>query len=284
VSPLDALTPTAPLDRVRALFVSPHLDDVALSCGGTVHAHAAADDRALIVTLFTEGPDPTQPLSPAAQRLHDRAGIRDVAGYWQRRREEDAAAVEVLGADRLWLGRRDALYREGPEDAVPGHRWRPDPTLRAQLGEALVALWRQTDRALVYVPIGVAWHVDHRLAYLTARPLRDAGATVWLYEDFPYVVKDPRLLSDRIAVLGCEADPRTVDVTAHFARRLSAIACYASQLSEVFGPYGPFEEVTRRWAGAIVSAPGAFGERFWRLPPATPKETNDLSHGRPPDR
>ena len=44
------------LARYTRVYLSPHLDDAALSCGGTI---AASPDRALIITLCTAPPSET---------------------------------------------------------------------------------------------------------------------------------------------------------------------------------------------------------------------------------
>ena len=69
---------------VGALFLSPHFDDVALSCGGTV-ALAAADGPTHVVTVFAA--QPPGDLNDFARFQHDRWGTRE--DTVNRRREED---------------------------------------------------------------------------------------------------------------------------------------------------------------------------------------------------
>ena len=53
------------------IFISPHLDDIALSCGGLVWELAHAGDQVSIWTICA-GEPPVAPLSPFAESLHDR--------------------------------------------------------------------------------------------------------------------------------------------------------------------------------------------------------------------
>lgn len=259
--------PPAEPAAARALFVSPHLDDVALSCGGLVCHSAAAAERPRIVTLFTLGPGPGDELTPLARRLHEAwsAGAeRSPDELWQERRAEDAAAAAVLGAERSWLPFQDALYR-GPhyssERELFGAVNAGEQSLVERLAGELIALWRTTARAAVYLPLAVGWHVDHQIACGLAEPLRRAGAEVIHYEDFPYAAR-PGALEARLEQLP-PLTPRIVDVSPHLPRRLEAIAKYASQLPLIFGDIGPWEETTRRFAAARAGGSGTHAERVW---------------------
>lgn len=259
--------PQGDLDLVRALFVSPHLDDVALSCGGLVCRSAAMAERPRIVTLFTLGPAPGDEPTPLARRLHEAwsAGAEIAPEkLWQARRDEDAAAADELGADRAWLPFQDALYRGGQyasERELFGAVKAADEPLIERLAGELTALWQRTARAAVYLPLAVGWHVDHQIAYALAGPLRRAGAQVLHYEDYPYSARTGDL-ERRIAELPPLA-PRVIDVSPHLPRRLRAIAAYASQLPLIFADVGPWEETTRRFAAARAEGSAIYAERVW---------------------
>src|SRR5579883_373196 len=125
----DAIRP------VRSLFVSPHFDDVALSCGGTV-AREARDGRALVVTVFAG--EPADTLTSFAEFQHRRWGALDDAVATRRR--EDRAAMEALGADYHWLDFPDAIYRgdlyRSDEDLF-GSVKAPDEPLQQTIAAAL---------------------------------------------------------------------------------------------------------------------------------------------------
>lgn len=160
------------------LVVSPHLDDAVLSCGAAIHAHVRGGDRVVVATVFSEG------------RAHDR------------RREEDARALQVLGAGVIHLGLFDAPERLGIERS---HRSLVE---EARVHESDVVLARDALRtaigrvqpAQIWAPLGVGEHVDHRVVHAALHDRAD----VVLYEERPYAFL-PGAVYTRLAVLGLHA-------------------------------------------------------------------------------
>lgn len=143
------------------LFLSAHLDDVVLSCPGHVLAARAGAD-VVVATLFSEGgPDHA------------------------RRRADDARACAALGARPLHLGLRDAPWRRGHPPsfrALVLDALERDAEDFAEARRAVAALVASLRPALVYAPLAVGEHVDHR-ALFEAAP-RHAR----FYEDQPYAL------------------------------------------------------------------------------------------------
>jgi len=188
--------------RVPLVFVSPHLDDAALSCGGLL-LHAARRTPVTVVTIFTEGGPPPYTLS--ARRYLRLVGARDARVLYQQRREEDRAALEPLGITCVHAGLTEALFRRRPE--VPPGRWRdrllPElahvyPVYRLQItsgriaaadagtleqASAVVRWLAGSGQCLLLAPLGVGGHVDHVLVHAAAA--RSAPRVVY-YSDFPY--------------------------------------------------------------------------------------------------
>jgi len=252
-----------------AIFVAPHLDDVALSCGGTVARHACAGPRPLIVTVAAGVPDPASSSARDARR----------AG---RRRQEDATAAAILGATTRWLPYLDAVYRGYGRAVFGGSRTEPDLTER--IGRDLEQLRRDTGSVSVFLPLGIGDHIDHRLCASLHEPLRRAGADVWHYEDVPYVLRWTAL-ANRIhaahMALPCRSIapslearftrmglvPHVVDVTAHMTRRLAAVACYKSQLAGLFPRHDQNAQIRGYAARLVATHAAAYGERFWTFGP-----------------
>lgn len=144
-------------------YLSPHPDDVALSCGGSVAADAAAGAEVTLITVFSEGPR-------AAQR-----------------REEDERAAALLGARLCPLELPDALDR--PE--VRGSLDLFAPLGQRHLGilsEVVARLQQKVPPgAAVRAPLGVGGHIDHRLVCAAARALAEVRPlSLSFYEDLPY--------------------------------------------------------------------------------------------------
>lgn len=246
--------------RSEALFVSPHFDDVALSCGGTV-ALAAHRNGALVLTVFAG--KPSGALNPFAEFQHRRWGHPDDAV--DERRQEDEAAMAILGSRSRWLDFLDAIYRDElylTDEALFGPVKPADGSVAQAISRALVAVVAEVRPTRVYLPLGVGNHVDHQICYGLGHELDRSDADVLFYEDFPYVAT-PGLLEARLQAIGRSVEPVIVSITETIDRRIEAIRCYASQLPTIFRFHGQVEAVVRQYAGTLA-APG-YAERFWRV-------------------
>lgn len=239
------------------IYLSPHLDDAALSCGGAIARQAAAGEPVLVLNICSGSPAPGTQFSPFAQEQHRRWALPPAEAVL-RRLAEDAAALRVLGAAGRGLGLLDAIYRM-PLAYVDGATLfgavAPTDSLAEQLGAALPALLAESPGAQIYAPLGVGNHVDHQATFAVAAALAAAGAPITFYEDFPYVAR-PGALEARLAALGLAGTPAAVDIGATIERKIAAIAAYASQLDVLFGG-----------AEAMAAAVRAHGaeERFWSI-------------------
>jgi len=254
-------------ERARPVFLAPHYDDVALSCGGTVALHAEQGQCPVILTCF--GGEPEGPLSPFATHQHRWRGLTDNEALMTRRAEEQAAAA-VLGAEPLWLDLPDAVYRDArylSDEQLFGSLHPDDadllPRLRAALTEILDSAG--VSPAWFAVPLGIGNHVDHQLVRDLGHALRRRGWTVWAYEDFPYsaLVRRPRELVSlaHVHTTGdCWIQPLAVS---QLEKRITAIKCYRSQLTVLFRDLGDPAEAVRR--AATEAGGGRPAERLWRL-------------------
>ena len=206
---------------MRVTAVSPHLDDAAFSVGGTLAALADAGHEVTVVTCFTRTvPDP-RGFALACQL--DK-GLPADADYMALRRDEDAAAMAVLGATPVHLGLPEAPHR--------GYTGAPDLFAGVHDGDEV---WRDVRAALAGVP-GDLWlapqalggHVDH---LQVLRAVAGTGRPVLWWRDSPYVLRDPgaRPGPDLPGGLTDLELPQDLD------RRADACARYATQLGFQFG-------------------------------------------------
>jgi len=249
-----------------ALFVSPHFDDVAFSCGGLVCRHLARGERATVVTVFGgapgEGVEPFDPALVAAvpEAAQDPAGA--LRRLWELRGAEDRAAMIVLGVAGIHEAFAEAAFR--PE--VTGWReiWRaPPPAARAlvdAIGARLAA--SLSGDMIVYAPLAVGSHVDHAMCFLAADVLRRRGARILYYEDVPYATR-AGALERRLADLDEDLVARAIDITPHLARRIEAASCYRSQLAGAFGGAEQVAPTLTAFAASRAVAPATFAERVW---------------------
>lgn len=242
------------------IYLSPHLDDAVLSCGGSIATQTAAGRTVLIATLAAGEPDGTE-LSGFAQSLH--ASWELVVETVSRRRQEDKAACRRLGAD-YWHGTLpDCIYRTHPETGDPFYNSVPAlfgevDTAESALIDGLVqqmAAFPPHDQ--IVVPVTAGNHVDHQLTRIAAE--RCFGNGLLYYEDYPYVQEVPhaveKALASQHAAWVSEVIP--LNETAIQAK-VEAIAAYASQVPGLFGGQARMESQVRHYIAAVG------GERFWR--------------------
>ena len=94
------------------IYLSPHLDDVALSCGGLIWEQTQSGDSVEIWTICAGDP-PQDRLSPFAEELHQRWRVGHNAV--DIRREEDIHSCRLLGAKYRHFEVPDAIYRIHPK-------------------------------------------------------------------------------------------------------------------------------------------------------------------------
>ena len=243
-----------------AIYVSPHLDDVALSAAGQIGRRVSRGERVLIVTLFA-GDEPAQAvLSPLAAGFHRRLGRQ--RRVVQMRRLEDRAAWELLGACHRHQEWPEAVYRIG---AGGGRALYPSlrslfgrPAPEEPLGRSLRECLERLPRCpRLFAPLGVGGHVDHVLAAEAARQAIPADR-LHFYEEFLYVEADGAVEAALAATGGRWASEVLTLEPGELRLRLDASACYHSQIGPLFGSRPSMEERT----SAQLRRTG--GERVWR--------------------
>jgi len=230
---------------LRAVAVSPHLDDAVFSAGATLARLADANWRVQVVTVFTASvPDP-RGFALACQL--DK-GLGPAVDYLALRRAEDCEAVRRLGLGTapVHLPFPEAPHRgyESAPELFAGPR-EDDAGIVEEVGAALEPLVAGAE--LVLAPAGLGGHVDH-LQVLAALA---SFAQPVLWHDQPYALR-----LDGAEPVGCEAACR-----AHLReRKLRAAAAYTTQLEFQF----PARDGIPAGEPAMRRALGAAPERFDR--------------------
>jgi len=150
----------------RTAVIAPHLDDGVLSLGATIYRATRAGSYVRVITVFAGDPDSDRP----ASGWDALPGFATEGEAVQARREEDAEACGVVGADRLYLGFSEPVYAGPPDWAA----------VRADVAEAL----RDVDAALV--PGFPLIHRDHRWLTENLVALGLPAPRVGLYVEQPY--------------------------------------------------------------------------------------------------
>ncbi|MBN1427471.1 MAG: PIG-L family deacetylase [Anaerolineae bacterium] len=227
--------------EVQHIYLSPHLDDAVLSCGGLIYELARRGETISVITLFSAGPSPNYPLSSYAKNLHARwqlsapAGI-DFSDPTTIRRAEDRRALALLdpAIQVIHYHLPDCIYRVdaatgetlyASEEAIFGLVHPDDPAL-----DGLRDAPPLPENALLYLPLAIGNHVDHQVVRSVAEHWQVPLSQMRYYEDYPYVTYPDAL---NIA-LGAPASWHVITypiTEAALAAKSRAIAAYVSQIS-----------------------------------------------------
>lgn len=214
-----------------ALALSPHLDDAAFSCGGTLARLAGAGWRVVVATLFSASvPDPRG----FALACQTDKGLGPEVDYMALRRREDAAAARALGAEPVWMPFREAPHRGYDDAPALFAEPRPGDAIVDAVSAALAGLVAGRAPDLILAPQAVGGHVDH-VQLVRALDRVDVAVPVLWWRDFPYGARGsaPREpLRDRMAAL---AGVEVALSPGEGAAKLRSCAAYASQLGFQFG-------------------------------------------------
>ena len=172
-----------------AVYLSPHLDDAVYSCGGLIDRQVRQGVSVTVVTICAGDPPPGL-RSALALELEARWG--SAAQAVEHRRQEDLEACARLGAAAAHVGLPDAIYRLDEHDqplypdegSLFGPLLPADQPLSEQLRQAIDQV--SPDGAKLYAPLAIGGHVDHQLVRRAAEAL---DRPLWLYPDFPYIVR-----------------------------------------------------------------------------------------------
>lgn len=252
------------------LFLSPHFDDVAFSCGGLVNRLVGEGRPVLIYTVMAGIPAAYTP-SPITEELHARWGIgatpeRAVLS----RRAEDTDAATALGASIAFGAVPDCVYRVHPAEGTPLYPagksifaaiHPADPATPQGIAAMIRAEIHERPTAL-YAPLGVGNHVDHQLVRAAARLLADdfPEGPSYFYEEYPYM-REGRAAAVRALTAFNQPMLRVSHPTAekHLAAKIAASARYRSQIGSFWADAAALDADLRAYHAA------AGGEAVWRL-------------------
>jgi LmbE family N-acetylglucosaminyl deacetylase len=258
----------------RVLALSPHLDDAALSIGGAIAEAADAGTDVIVGTIFTGDAPPATFTSRIIEELNAlwKLGPSPMAS----RRNEDAAAVQVLGARYIHGDLPDAIYRTASDGAAvyPTRRSifsdpSPDDAIAASLTKLLSDWLDEYVPDVVLCPLAVGRHVDHVTVSRTFHSIAlDRHLKVFLYEDLPYSTGlFPPGLPDSVESALARTSWRVThseQVYVDFSRKMASIRKYQSQISGLFADDRQMENTLAQYM-ACARQNQLSCERLWAV-------------------
>ena len=242
---------------MRALFLSPHLDDVVFSCGATLARLASDGHEPMVLTIFTGNVDSPQGFALQCQTSK---GLAPNVDYMALRRAEDGKAAKILGVQNLihwpFLEAPHRGYNSAPE-LFAGLRsgdeiWQEIAVRLAEIGNFDV----------VFCPQGLGNHVDHQQVLRAALAVF-APTKIYFYRDTPYAIREPHARASSLLPL-----PLTENIVPFgdddLERKIAACCSYESQIGFQFGGAQAVREKltafhrAEGWRGEIED----FAERF----------------------
>lgn len=224
-------------------ILSPHFDDAVLSCWALLEG----PDDVTVVNVFTASP----PIGTSPPWWDRATEASDPVERMRERREEDAAALALVGRSSVHIGLLDDQYRHGE---VSAHQ------IAERIGERL-------DRgATLYAPGAFDGHPDHCLVRDAALELARLGCPVVVYADLPHATVRgwPAWLSPDEAPAGSE-------VATEWSRVLAGAGLDTENLVRRVHPLGSQARARKLRAIAAYRTQRAALDRFAFLPLEDPR-------------
>jgi len=184
--------------RKNCYFISPHLDDAVFSAGEMI-ARLSGKCNIKIINVFTSCGDGISTLS-GYKYLKDHKA-KSAKKLYESRVKEDEKAFKTLGLVPINLGFVDALWRKKQKNksfipeinsVYPTYRFhiskgklsRYDDETYLQISEKIKKIIQQDEDFIVFCPIGIGGHVDHKLVRKICE--NEFGDHVVYWADIPY--------------------------------------------------------------------------------------------------
>jgi LmbE family N-acetylglucosaminyl deacetylase len=289
---------------MRHIYLSPHLDDAVLSCGGTMHGQIAAGEEVVVVNVFAGSPDYPE-YSTYARRQHRKWGSRD--GSMATRLAEDQAVLDQMGVTVENWGYLECIYRKGRDgrwlydshDAIFGDVAEDDAPWIDDFRLSIDDLDRVGAVREPPVPNSNEWRgLNHQSSIInhqsSIRAVAGDAPNVTIYAPLAVGHHVDHQLVRAVAIEMAQTNPavcfyedfpyvaRDPDalkkalaevesehwtaflVSIDVEAKIAAIAGYRSQIQALFGELGHMERVVREYAQSLGDSESYF-ERYWAL-------------------
>jgi LmbE family N-acetylglucosaminyl deacetylase len=194
--------------KIPCYFLSPHLDDAALSAGGLL-TFLANKTELTVITFFTQSQDGPESLS--VKSFLKQCGYTDTTTLYNDRRAEDKKTFSQFNIPTQHMNYVDALWRTIANPSplrkaagtilaeflyvypvyrihiISGNVSHHDQNLVQSIRKDLQKLTANKQKFLFFAPIGIGKNVDHILIRNVAQTYFPAQTLYWT--DFPYCLR-----------------------------------------------------------------------------------------------
>src|SRR5690349_5459067 len=167
-------------ERYDEIYISPHMDDAAYSCGGRILQSRAQGKTVLVVTVFGNG------------KAELDAGDTGTFSDYGKRLQEELAVMARLDADLIFLNAPELIFRKNSVATIVRYALPFLPLTSPTHDELFATLLELVEARLapsgqLFFPLAVGFHPDHRILFDVGRSLHSlARYRITFYEDVPY--------------------------------------------------------------------------------------------------
>jgi len=225
----------------KLLFVAPHLDDVAFSCGPAFSEHAEVH----VATVFTATVESPTGFALACQL---NKGLAKETDYMAIRRAEDQKWAETIGVAKFFHG----PFREAPHRGYENVKMlfgdvRPEDSVGHEIAFWLREIIGQCRPDRIFFPLAIGNHVDHQILKTVARKTV-CSEPVSFYINQPYAAKNRSQTREQIRDLQQLSWGQPQMIQPQAERALAAASAYATQIPFQFGSVTQMKELlTEGW-------------------------------------
>ncbi|MHA1483069.1 MAG: PIG-L family deacetylase [Candidatus Heimdallarchaeaceae archaeon] len=175
---------------MQHIFLSPHLDDAVVSCGGTIAKLVYQREDVLVVSIYTKNPD----IKKIPKKFHKFA-------IYDQRKKEDQKALNRLSVDYKWLDVEERAFRQ-PLLKKPTDIFKINLSEGLEQFSNILIIHAELDKliekypkAKLYAPLAIGNHYDHVEVFLASLKYMIDYA---IFEKFQFYVDFYGMISTRI--------------------------------------------------------------------------------------
>jgi LmbE family N-acetylglucosaminyl deacetylase len=207
-------------EKKDIIFLSPHFDDVAFSCGGLIRKIKNICNRIIIVNVFTKSI--WAPYMEITQKSEDLVS--------KIRYNEDLSYCNSLNIENIRLGFIDSSLR-GYDDVTELLAEVNNDYIYFSVKYAILDILKSLCVHYVFCPSGIGNHIDHVIVFEAIKEFENIEKI--FYEDMPYACS---FTSDQNSVFVFNKTKYQnefyIDITETFDQMLNDIKAYSSQIGE----------------------------------------------------